>query len=52
MIRYTIGPDDIWIGKEHFKRNVWRKADKKLKEQALLPARVTAYGFEEQRGKD
>lgn len=52
MIRYTIGPEEIWIGKEHFKRGVWRKAGKQLRDQALLPGRVKAYGFEEQRGKD
>lgn len=50
FIRYTRGPDELWLGQRHLVRGVSVPVDDDEAGQALLPARIDEYGFEESDG--
>lgn len=47
-IRYTHGPEEVELGDITFKRGVFQPISDELAAQALLPERITEFGFEEE----
>ena len=46
-IRYTRGPDELWLGDTFLKKGTAVPMDADLAAQALLDDRVKEYGFED-----